>query len=85
MEKRREEKRRGEENKEPTGEFKCDSYGKKQCLDEDPQCAEGEFWNEDACMCFSLLQCKKYCGDGFVLDPREFCSCIPQKVVNKLF
>ena len=47
-----EEEEEEEEIHAPTGEFKCDSYGKKQCLDVDPQCAEGEFWNEDSCLCF---------------------------------
>lgn len=42
----------------PTEEFTCNAYGKKVCLDVDPDCGDGKFWRKDACMCFSMFQCR---------------------------
>ena len=38
-------------------------------------CDSGKYWDELACECFSLAQCKKGCGIyGERLDPKEMCG-----------
>ena len=64
--------------------FTCDSEGNKICLAQE-KCPAGQVWNDEACMCFSLIQCRIGCPHGEKLDPRESCSCVDEDVVEALF
>jgi hypothetical protein len=48
-------------------------------------CAEGYYWDMDACTCFAEIQCTLMCAPGFDLDPREGCSCVPLIIVNAIY
>ena len=48
-------------------------------------CADGFEWNEDACACFTLAQCKMMCPEGQILSPLERCECIYQCEYDELF
>lgn len=48
-------------------------------------CPEGTYWSEEACTCFSEIQCTQMCGPGFQLDPRAGCSCIRQHEFDAIF
>ena len=41
----------------------CDDYGNKICNIK-AKCSEGERWDQKACMCMSLMQCRKMCPYG---------------------
>ena len=58
----------------PKQDYPCDSHGKKVCPV--PEKCESGVWNEDACECFSQIQCALWCGEGKGLDPRYGCKCV---------
>ena len=40
-------------------------------------------FNQDACACFSLIQCEIACEPGFTLLPTEACSgCVPEEQLD---
>ena len=42
-------------------------------------CPEGSYFNELACQCFSMSQCRKGCEPGYFLDPSQMCGeCMTQ-------
>ena len=67
-----------------TGDFTCDKEGKKVCTEE-IECPEGFYQNSHSCDCFSKIQCRKECGHGGMLDPRETCECAAIGEVYSLY
>ena len=59
-----------------TPNFTCNKDGNKICDWDTFQCPKGERYDDDACMCFPLAKCRRFCPQGQGLDPREFCDCI---------
>ena len=49
------------------------------------ECEEGLVFNQEACTCFSLAQCRTLCPEGQILDPRETCSCISEAKYEAIF
>ena len=47
----------------------------------DTTCDLGFFWNDLACKCFSVRQCRLGCPDDQVLNPTEACECVDYDVV----
>ena len=49
----------------PTEDYDCDSEGNKVCKGQG-DCGEtfNYFWNDKACMCFSLIYCTMMCPEG---------------------
>ena len=64
--------------------FDCDDEGNRICNIK-MKCSEGQRWDEDACMCMSLMQCRKMCLGGKRLDPRESCKCVDKSIVEELY
>jgi hypothetical protein len=42
-------------------------------------------WNWEACQCFAEVQCAMLCVPNFSLDPRVFCSCVSDSIVEALY
>ena len=66
------------------GDFTCDKEGMKVCTEE-IECPEGFYQNSHSCDCFSKYQCRKHCGEGGMLDPREICECASIQEVHSLY
>ena len=45
----------------------------------------GFVFNEAACACFSLIQCRLQCPEGQILDPTKACECISLADYNLIF
>ena len=63
--------------------FHCDDQGNKVC-DGRQLCKHG-YWDENACMCFSMIKCAMMCSPGKDLDPRLGCKCVDQSVIDALY
>ena len=46
--------------------------------------AEGSYFNMSACMCFYEDQCDIECPEGETLDPTQYCSCVPDGLIDDL-
>ena len=53
--------------------FDCDKEGNKICPADPITCPQGNIYDDEACMCMSLIQCRRACPPGQGLDPRENC------------
>ena len=49
------------------------------------QCEEGLVFDREACTCFELRQCRIFCREGMILDPRETCTCISDAAYEAIF
>lgn len=70
-----------------TEEFLCDADGSKVCLDDPAHVScdgDFEFFDEETCLCLTLLECKNLCPYGKVKDPRDGCTCVEKEVVEEL-
>ena len=67
-------------------DYMCDESGRKMCtaVDKPPQCEAGEYWDDNACMCFGMMKCRMMCPAGQMLDPRYACECVDVSVVKDL-
>ena len=48
-------------------------------------CPDGLQWEEEACACFSMMQCMMMCPPGQQLSPLLACKCIDQCEYDELF
>ena len=48
---------------------------------------EGEnyVFDEEACTCFSLIQCRIECPEGLQLDPTQPCECISEEAIDRIY
>ena len=48
---------------------------------------EGEnyVFDEQACTCFSLIQCRIGCPDGLQLDPTQPCECVSDEAIDRIY
>ena len=42
-------------------------------------------FSQEACTCFSAIQCRKLCPTGQHLDPTQACQCIPDNEYQTFF
>ena len=49
------------------------------------QCEDGLVFDQEACTCFQLAQCRIGCPEGEILDPRESCTCISEQKYEAIF
>ena len=75
----------GEMGAHKEANYTCAENGTKVCNADQEQCYAGQVWNEEACMCFSMMQCKIQCPEGQALDPRLPCKCIAESDLEGLF
>ena len=66
-------------------DFDCNRRGEKICPDDPITCPTGTIYDDDACMCMQLIQCKIGCPMGQGLDPRESCECVDQSIIDDLY
>ena len=57
----------------------------KICPEEPLTCPTGKVYDTNACMCFSETNCDEKCEFEFMLDPREYCTCISEDEALKLW
>ena len=46
---------------------------------------EEQYFDLDTCMCFHSYQCEMMCEEGESLDPTEYCSCVPDSLLDDLY
>ena len=49
------------------------------------ECLDGQEWDDDACMCFTMRKCRMMCPEGEGLIPTEGCRCVPQCEIDSLY
>ena len=42
-------------------------------------------FNQEACTCFSLIQCRIECPEGLQLDPTQACECVAEDAIDRIY